>query len=63
MSKLSFLDFGFFIAETTASPKHVAGLMVCKCPPKSKAGFVKNLYREYLTHTDIKAPFNRVIEF
>ena len=53
MSKLSFLDFGFFIAETTASPKHVAGLMVCKCPPKSKAGFVKNLYREYLTHTDI----------
>jgi diacylglycerol O-acyltransferase / wax synthase len=63
MSKLSFLDFGFFIAETAASPKHVGGLMVCKRPPKSPAGFVKGLYREYLTHTDIKAPFNRVIEF
>ena len=63
MSKLSLLDFGFFIAETAASPKHVAGLMVCTRPPKSPASFVKSLYREYLEQTDVKAPFNQVIQF
>ena len=63
MSKLSFLDFGFFIAETAASPKHVAGLLICKRPAKSTTAFAKNLYREYLTHSDLKAPFDRVVEF
>ena len=63
MSKLSLLDFGFFIAETAASPKHVAGLLICKRPRGSTAGFAKALYRDYLTHTDVKAPFNRVIKF
>ena len=63
MSKLSLLDFGFFIAETAASPKHVAGLLICKRPPGSTAAFAKGLYREYLRHTDIKPPFNRVIAF
>ncbi|WP_088284701.1 wax ester/triacylglycerol synthase family O-acyltransferase [Ideonella sp. A 288] len=63
MSKLSFLDFGFFIAETAASPKHVAGLLICKRPAKSTTAFARNLYREYLTHSDLKAPFDRVVEF
>ena len=63
MSKLSLLDFGFFIAETAASPKHVAGLLICKRPAGSTPAFAKNLYREYLTHTELKAPFNRVIKF
>ena len=63
MSKLSLLDFGFFIAETEASPKHVAGLLICKRPARSTAAFAKNLYREYLPHNDLKAPFNRIIEF
>ena len=63
MSTLSLLDLGFFVAETEASPKHVAGLLICKTPPKARPGFVKNLYREYLTFTDVKAPFNRVIRF
>jgi len=61
MSTLSLLDLGFFIAETEASPKHVAGLLICKRPAGAKAGFVKDLYREYLSFTDVKAPFNRVI--
>jgi WS/DGAT/MGAT family acyltransferase len=61
MSTLSLLDLGFFIAETEASPKHVAGLLICKRPGGAKAGFVKDLYREYLSFTDVKAPFNRVI--
>ena len=62
MSKLSLLDLGFFIAETEASPKHVAGLLICQPPPRSSA-FAKNLYRDYLTFTDAKPPFNRVINF
>jgi WS/DGAT/MGAT family acyltransferase len=63
MSSLSLLDLGFFIAETPESPKHVAGLLICKRPVKSTAAFAKNLYREYLTFTDVKAPFNQVIKF
>ena len=63
MNRLSLLDLGFFIAETEASPKHVAGLLICKRPPKSTVAFAKNLYREYLTFTDVKPPFNRIINF
>ena len=63
MSKLSLLDLAFFVAESQASPKHVAGLLIFKKPPKSGASFVKNLYRDYLAATDVKAPFNRVIQF
>ena len=63
MSKLSLLDLGFFIAETEASPKHVAGLLICKRPPKSNASFAKKLYQDYLGFTEVKAPFNQVINF
>ncbi|MDR3453896.1 MAG: wax ester/triacylglycerol synthase family O-acyltransferase [Rhodoferax sp.] len=63
MNKLSLLDFGFFIAETEASPKHVAGLLVFQRPAKSAPTFAKDLYREYLGHTDLKAPFDQVIAF
>ena len=63
MSKLSLLDLGFFIAETEASPKHVAGLLVCRRPAKSTVGFAKALYRDLLTFTDVKPPFNRIIVF
>ena len=63
MSKLSLLDLGFFIAESEASPKHVAGLQICKRPAKSTAAFAKNLYRELLGFTEVSPPFNRVINF
>ena len=63
MSKLSLLDLGFFIAESAASPKHVAGLQICKRPPKSTASFAKDLFNEYLSFTDVKPPFNRTIHF
>ncbi|WP_418317042.1 wax ester/triacylglycerol synthase family O-acyltransferase [Piscinibacter sakaiensis] len=63
MSKLSLLDLGFFIAETEASPKHVAGLLIFKRPPKTTAAFVKKLYRQYLAASDVQPPFNQVIEF
>jgi WS/DGAT/MGAT family acyltransferase len=61
--KLSLLDLGFFIAETEASPKHVAGLQICKRPPKSTAAFARNLYREFLGFTHVRPPFNRIINF
>jgi diacylglycerol O-acyltransferase len=63
MHALSLLDLGFFIAETEASPKHVAGLLILKRPSKSTPAFAKDLYRELLTFTDVKPPFNRVIHF
>ena len=63
MRKLSLLDLGFFIAESEASPKHVGGLLICKPPPKAGAGFARKLFDEYLTHTGVQAPFNRVIDF
>ncbi|WP_296448271.1 wax ester/triacylglycerol synthase domain-containing protein [Rhodoferax sp. UBA5149] len=63
MSKLSLLDLAFFVAESDASPKHVAGLLIFKKPPKAGAAFVKDLYQAYLGFTDVKPPFNRVIQF
>ena len=62
MSKLSLLDFGFFVAETDASPKHVGGLLICKRPAKSSPGYAKSLYQEYLGFTEVKAPFNKCIQ-
>ncbi len=63
MSKLSLLDLGFFIAESEASPKHVGGLLIFKRPPRAGAAFAKNVYRDYLAATDVKPPFNRIIQF
>ena len=63
MNNLSLLDLGFFIAETEASPKHVAGLLICRRPVKSTVAFARNLYQELLTCTEVMPPFNRVISF
>ena len=63
MNKLSLLDFGFVIAESEASPKHVAGLMICKRPAAAKPRFAADLYREFLTFTHVESPFNRIINF
>lgn len=61
--KLSLLDLAFFVAESEASPKHVAGLLIFKRPARSSINFAHDLYEEYLTKTDVKAPFNKVIKF
>jgi WS/DGAT/MGAT family acyltransferase len=63
MATLTLLDLGFFLTESAASPKHVAGLLIFEKPAKAPASFVKDLYREYLKHDDVRAPFNRVIRF
>lgn len=63
MSRLSFLDLAFFITESAASPKHVAGLSLFKKPARSKAAWVRDLYEELLGHDDVQAPFDQVINF
>ncbi|KQV95643.1 wax ester/triacylglycerol synthase domain-containing protein [Pelomonas sp. Root1237] len=63
MSRLSLLDLAFFIAESEASPKHVAGLHIHQIPKGGGANFAKQLYEEFLTHTDVQAPFDAVINF
>lgn len=63
MSNLSLMDLAFFIAESEASPKNMAGLQICKKPAGAKPGFVTGIYTAYLTHTDVATPFNRIIHF
>ncbi|KQY86872.1 wax ester/triacylglycerol synthase domain-containing protein [Pelomonas sp. Root1444] len=63
MTRLSLLDLAFFIAETEASPKHVAGLHIHQVPKGGGANFAKQLYEEFLEHTDVQPPFDQVIHF
>ena len=63
MRKLSVLDLAFFLAESQDSPKHVAGLMLCKKPAKCPANFGRTLVQELKTCTDLVEPFNLVIKF
>ncbi len=63
MSRLSLLDLAFFIAESEASPKHVAGLHIHQIPKGGGANFAKQLYEEFLEHTDVQPPFDQVINF
>jgi diacylglycerol O-acyltransferase / wax synthase len=63
MSRLSLLDLAFFIAESEASPKHVAGLHIHQIPKGGGANFAKQLFEEFLTHTDVQPPFDAVINF
>ncbi|MFG6468553.1 wax ester/triacylglycerol synthase domain-containing protein [Roseateles sp. BYS87W] len=66
MSRLSLLDLAFFIAESEASPKHVAGLHLHQLPQGHKGSattFAKQLFARFLEHTDVQPPFNQVIQF
>ena len=63
MTKLSALDLAFFIAESEGSPKHVAGLMLCKKPAGSPANFGRKLIDELKSSDNLNEPFNLVIQF
>ena len=63
MTTLSLMDLACFVAESAANPKHVAGLLICQRPPKSRATFVKKVYEAFLSATTVEAPFNRVVHF
>lgn len=63
MSKLSLMDLAFFIAESEASPKHVAGLQICSRPKGAKTSYARSLWKELLACDDVQPPFNRLIRF
>jgi diacylglycerol O-acyltransferase / wax synthase len=63
MTRLSLLDLAFFIAESEASPKHVAGLHIHRIPKGGKASFASQLFEEFLAQTDVQPPFDQVIRF
>lgn len=62
MRKLSLMDLAFFVAESEDSPKHVAGLLLCKKPAKSPSNYAKKLL-ESLWDSNIAEPFDQVINF
>jgi len=61
--KLSALDLAFFLAESEASPKHVAGLMLFSKPPRAHRDFGRRLLDEFKAHDRPTEPFNLVIRF
>ena len=63
MAGLSLLDLGFFVTESAASPKHVAGLLIFEKPAGAPAGFVRQLHAEFLAHARVEPPFDQVIRF
>mgnify|MGYP001827504927 CR=1 FL=1 len=63
MRSLSALDLAFFLAESEASPKHVAGLMLFRKPPRCARNFGRQLVEELKRHDQPTEPFNLVIRF
>jgi len=63
LRSLSALDLAFFLAESEASPKHVAGLMLFRKPPRSARSFGRQLVDELKRHDQPIEPFNLVIRF
>ena len=61
MRTLSALDLAFFLAESEASPKHVAGLLLFRKPARSPRDFGRRLIDELKTHDRPAEPFNLVI--
>jgi WS/DGAT/MGAT family acyltransferase len=61
--KLSFLDLVFFAVESEDSPKHVAGLMLCRKPSGAAPNYAKKLLDELRAHEGLVEPFNLVIDF
>jgi diacylglycerol O-acyltransferase len=61
LRKLSALDLAFFLAETEGSPKHVAGLMLFRKPPRAPRDFCRRLVDELKTHDTPTEPFDLVI--
>jgi WS/DGAT/MGAT family acyltransferase len=63
LRSLSALDLAFFLAESEASPKHVAGLMLFRKPARSPRTFGRRLVEELKSHDQPTEPFNLVIRF
>ena len=63
MKRLSLMDLAFFVAESEDSPKHVAGLMLCKKPVGCAPDYALQLVEDGIATYGIAAPFDQVINF
>jgi diacylglycerol O-acyltransferase len=61
MNTLSLMDLGFVFTETSASPKHVAGLLIFDLP-ESDIGDTVGKVVEIMRSAPVRAPFNRVLK-
>lgn len=62
MDSLSLLDLGFFITETEASPKHVAGLLIFTKPKACGPKYLLDLFHELLNFDKPQPPFDQVLK-
>jgi diacylglycerol O-acyltransferase len=56
--KITFLDKSFWITESEANPKHVAGLQLLEMPEDAPADYVEQLLAELKGFTKVVSPFN-----
>jgi diacylglycerol O-acyltransferase len=56
--KITFLDKTFWITESEANPKHVAGLQLLELPKGAPADYVKQLFTELRGFDKALPPFN-----
>jgi len=61
MTALSLMDLGFVFTETSASPKHVAGLLIFDLP-ESDVGDTVGKVVDIMRSAPVRAPFNRVLK-
>lgn len=56
--KITFLDKTFWITESQANPKHVAGLQLLEMPEDAPADYVEQLFAELQSFNKAVPPFN-----
>ena len=56
--KISFLDKTFWITESEANPKHVAGLQLLEMPEDAPPDYVEQLFVELQSFKKATPPFN-----
>jgi WS/DGAT/MGAT family acyltransferase len=62
--KITFLDKTFWITESEANPKHVAGLQLLELPANAPEDYVEQLFTELRGYNKANSPFNcRVTRF
>lgn len=62
--KITFLDKTFWITESEANPKHVAGLQLLEMPEDAPADYVEQLFAQLHSFNKAVSPFNsRVSRF
>jgi WS/DGAT/MGAT family acyltransferase len=59
MGLIAPLDASFLLGESREHPFHIAGLYLYQRPPGAGPDFVRDLYDEMLTHTDVRTVFRR----